>query len=102
VPCALEAQESAARKPDRLTEIDRGEVLDRALGIVHAIERERGMMLRRPVAVEEFSILLLEEAAIFQNDLGNVLRRGSGVDLVAEPVPNQPGQIAARPGVSPS
>ena len=51
-------------------------------------------MLRQVVPIEELGILLLEESAVHQNQLGDVPRCLRRVDPAAEAVPDEPGQIS--------
>src|SRR5690606_36023148 len=66
-----------------------------ALRIDDTVQGQRRLVFRRAFAVGVFRILFLQPGAVEQNELGDVVGGGSGVDLAFEAFQQQPGQIAA-------
>lgn len=70
------------------------EEFEGVLGVADAVERKRRLVLRKALSIGVFGILLLEVAAVLQDQLGNVARRLGRVDSAAEAISNELGQIA--------
>ena len=89
-----ERQRRPSGKLDRLAERNGREEFERALGIANAVERQGGLVLGEALPVRVFGILLLEMAAVLQDQLCHIARRGRREDAAAEAVAHELRQIA--------
>ncbi|MNJ37272.1 hypothetical protein D3C77_320830 [compost metagenome] len=94
VPRAAKGQSGAARQLYGLMERGRDEALHRASGVVHAIERQGRLVLAVTVTVCLLGVLLLDMAAVAQDDLRHIPGGGAGQDGPAESILDQFRQVA--------
>lgn len=89
-----ESQCRAVGKRDRLAEWYVGELLERALGILHCIQRQRGLVLAETLSIGVLGILFLQVAAVLEDQFGQVAGCGGGVDASAKAITHELGQVA--------
>src|SRR6185436_15141103 len=77
-----------------LIEGEAGEMRERALGIGDSVERQGRLVLGEAMTIGEFRVLLLQTAAIRQQDAAEILRRVGAMDARPETVAHQSRQIA--------
>src|SRR3546814_15296036 len=75
-------------------ELDRAKGLDRALRVAYAIERQGRLVPRGADAVEEIGVLLVEIAAILENERRHVARRRGRVDATPKADTTEARQLA--------
>ncbi len=80
---------------ERRVERDRRELLERPLRILLGVERQGRMVLREAVAVGEFRVLFLQEAAVGQQDPAQLVGQLGRMDAAAKAVLHEQGQVAA-------
>src|SRR3546814_14131444 len=81
----------AARQFGGFGELDRAKGLDRALRVAYAIERQGRLVPRGADAVEAIGVLLVEIAAILENDLRHLARPPGRGDSTPQTAPHPDG-----------
>ena len=94
MPGMAQPDPGAARDILLLIEGKAGEMRQRALGIGDAVERQGRLMLGEAVTIGEFRVLLLQMAAVRQQDAAEIRRRLGAMDARPKSVAHQSGQIA--------
>ena len=95
VPGGAQLHLDAVGHPVRAPEPDAPEAVERPDGVLLGVEGERGAVLREAGAVGEVGVLLLEVAAVLEDDRGEGGRPVARVDRAVEPVAHERGDVPA-------
>ena len=95
VPGRRQPRGESGQRLEVLRERTWREQLQAALGVLTGVHRQRGLVFGETVPVGELRLFLLQMAAVGEQDLAQLVRRGRAVNPAAKALSRQQWQVAA-------